>query len=108
MMDLILGRSDNIIKIGDVVEMLLSISFGVKDSMLDWQWLGINPQEWPPQRLDWEMYRLEHLAFAIKHGRTDDRMDRTSLARAVFCVKVHGVSRLEMSAFLSRLPCTGP
>ena len=34
MMDLILGRSDNIVKIGDVVEMLLSISFGVKDSML--------------------------------------------------------------------------
>ena len=46
------------------MEMLLSISFGVKDSMLDWQWLGISPQEWPPQRLDWEMYRLEHLAFA--------------------------------------------
>ena len=64
MMDLILGRSDNNVKVGDVVEMLLSISFGVKDSMLDWQWLGINPREWPPQRLDWEMYRLEHLAFA--------------------------------------------
>ena len=64
MMELILGRSDNIVKVGDVVEMLLSISFAVKDSMLDWQWLGINPQEWPPQRLDWEMYRLEHLAFA--------------------------------------------
>ena len=63
-MDLILGRSDNNVKVGDVVEMLLSISFGVKDSMLDWQWLGINPREWPPQRLDWEMYRLEHLAFA--------------------------------------------
>ena len=64
MMDLILGRSDNNVKVGDVVEMLLSISFGVKDSMLDWTWLGINPKEWPPQRLDWEMYRLEHLAFA--------------------------------------------
>ena len=64
MMDLILGRSDNSVKVGDMVEMLLSISFGVKDSMLDWTWLGINPKEWPPQRLDWEMYRLEHLAFA--------------------------------------------
>ena len=64
MMDLILGRSNNNVKVGDVVEMLLSISFAAKDSMLDWQWLGINPQEWPPQRLDWEMYRLEHLAFA--------------------------------------------
>ena len=64
MMDLILGRTDNNVKVGDVVEMLLSISFGVKDSMLDWTWLGINPKEWPPQRLDWEMYRLEHLAFA--------------------------------------------
>ena len=31
--------------------------------MLDWQWLGIDPKEWPPKRLDWEMYRLEHLAF---------------------------------------------
>ena len=27
MMDLILGRSDNAVKVGDVVEMLLSISF---------------------------------------------------------------------------------
>ena len=64
MMDLILGRSDKNVQVGDVVEMLLSISFGVKDSMLDWTWLGINPKEWPSQRLDWEMYRLEHLAFA--------------------------------------------
>ena len=31
--------------------------------MLDWEWLGIDPVEWPPQRLDWEMYRIEHLAF---------------------------------------------
>ena len=38
MMDLILGRSDNIVKIGDIVEMLLSISFAVKDAMLDWEW----------------------------------------------------------------------
>ena len=63
-MDLILGRSDNIVRVGDIVEMLLSISFAVKDSMLDWEWLGIDPQEWPPQRLDWEMYRIEHLSFA--------------------------------------------
>ena len=64
MMNLLLGRSDKDVQVGDVVEMLLSISFGVKDSMLDWTWLGIDPREWPPQRLDWEMYRLEHLAFA--------------------------------------------
>ena len=30
MLDLILGRSDNIVQVGDVVEMLLSISFAVK------------------------------------------------------------------------------
>ena len=60
MVDLIQGRSDHNVKVGDVVEMLLSISFGVKDSMLDWTWLGINPKEWPSQRLDWEMYRIEH------------------------------------------------
>ena len=64
MLDLILGRSDNIVKVGDVVEMLLSISFAVKDAMLDWEWLGIDEKEWPPQRLDWEMYRIEHLSFA--------------------------------------------
>ena len=44
--------------------MLLSISFAVKDAFLEWEWLGINMEEWPPQRLDWEMYRTEHLAFA--------------------------------------------
>ena len=65
-LDVILNRSDNVVKEGDSVEMLLGISFGVKDSMLSWEWLGINPKEWPPQRLDWEMYRLEHLAFASK------------------------------------------
>ena len=64
MMNLLLGRSDKDVQVGDVVEMLLSISFGAKDSMLDWTWLGIDPREWPPQRLDWEVYRLEHLAFA--------------------------------------------
>ena len=32
--------------------------------MLDWEWLGIDSQEWPPQRLDWEMYRIEHLSYA--------------------------------------------
>ena len=37
MLDLILGRSDNIVKVGDVVEMLLGISFAVKDAMLDWE-----------------------------------------------------------------------
>ena len=64
-LDLILGRSDNIVKVGDLVEMLLGVSFCVKDAMLEWEWLGIDSVEWPPQRLDWEMYRLEHLAFAI-------------------------------------------
>ena len=62
-LDLILGRFDNIVKVGDLVEMLLGISFSVKDAMLDWEWLGIDSVEWPPQLLDWEMYRIEHLAF---------------------------------------------
>ena len=44
--------------------MLLSISFAVKTAMLDWEWLGIDEKEWPPQRLDWEAYHIEHLAFA--------------------------------------------
>ena len=26
--------------------------FAVKDAMLDWEWLGIDEKEWPPQRLD--------------------------------------------------------
>ena len=64
MLDLILGRSDHIVKIGDVVEMLLSISFAVKDAMVDWEWLGIDEKEWRLQRLDWEMYRIEHLSCA--------------------------------------------
>ena len=63
-LDLILGRSDNIVKVGDLVEMLLGISFSVKDATLEWEWLAIDPVEWPPQRLDWEMYRIEHFAFA--------------------------------------------
>ena len=64
MLDLILGRSDKVVKVGDVVEMLLSISFAIKDAMLDWEWLGIDEKEWPQQRLDWDIYRIEHLSFA--------------------------------------------
>ena len=55
-----------------MVEMLLSISFAVKDAMLDWEWLGIDEKEWPPQHLDWEMYRIEHLTFA---SYMEDSMD---------------------------------
>ena len=63
MIDLTLGRADKEVKIGDIVEMLLSISFACKDAMLEWEWLGIDMEEWPPQRLDWEAYRIEHLSF---------------------------------------------
>ena len=45
---LTLGRANKEVAIGDMVE---------------WEWLGIDTQEWPPQRLDWEMHRIEHLAF---------------------------------------------
>ena len=63
LIDLTLGRADKEVKIGDIVEMLLSISFAGKDAMLEWEWLGIETQEWAPQRLDWEVYRIEHLSF---------------------------------------------
>ena len=63
MIDLTLGRSDHEVKIGDIIEMLLSISFAVKDAMLEWEWLGIDMKEWPPQRSHWEMYRIAHLSF---------------------------------------------
>ena len=56
-------RATKEVKIGDIVEMLLSISFACKDAMLEWEWLGKDMEEWPPQRLDWEMYRIEHLSF---------------------------------------------
>ena len=58
-----LGRAKKEIAIGGMVKLLLSISFACKDAMFEWEWLGIDTQEWPPQRLDWEMYRPEHLAF---------------------------------------------
>ena len=59
-LDFKLGRADNEVAVGDTVEMLLSISFACKDAMLDW--LGIDMEVWPHQRLDWEMYRIEYLA----------------------------------------------
>ena len=43
-----LGRANNQVAIGKIVEMLLSIpSFACKDAMLDWKWLGIDMEEWP-------------------------------------------------------------
>ena len=50
---LALGRASSEVAMGDLVEMLLSISFACKDAMLEWSWLGIDLAEWPPQRLDW-------------------------------------------------------
>ena len=35
----------------------------MQDAMLEWSWLGIDLAEWLPQRLDWEVYRIEHVAF---------------------------------------------
>ena len=55
----ILGRSDHIVKIGDIVEVFLIISFAVKDAMRDWEWLGID--------------RIEHLAFASNMEATFER-----------------------------------
>ena len=48
----------------DNAQHLLSTTFARKDGMLDWEWLGIDLFEWPPQRLEWEICRIEHLAFA--------------------------------------------
>ena len=62
--NLTLGRASKEVAIGDMVEMILSISSACKDAMLEWSWLGIDVQAWPPQRLDWEMYRFEHLTYA--------------------------------------------
>ena len=36
-----LERVDNEVAVGDIVEMLLNISFACKDAMLDWEWLGV-------------------------------------------------------------------
>ena len=58
------GGTDNKVAVGDLIEMLLSILFACKDGLPDWEWLGINPVEGPLQRLDWEIYRIEHLVFA--------------------------------------------
>ena len=38
MIDLTLGWFDHEVKIGDIVEMLLSTSFAVKDAMVAWEW----------------------------------------------------------------------
>ena len=61
MASLTLGRAANEVAVGDLIN--LSISFACKDVILEWSWLGIDLAERPPQRLDWEMYRVEHLAY---------------------------------------------
>ena len=43
------GRANNEVAIGDLIETLLNISFASKDAMLDWEWLGVDLVEWPPQ-----------------------------------------------------------
>ena len=106
MMELILGRSENVVKVGDVVEMLLSISFAVKDAMLEWEWLGIDPKEWPPQRLDWEMYRIEHLSFVS--NMEAQFAARTALAYSLFSAKVHGLSELATPTSVPNLPQYSP
>ena len=35
-----------------IIELLLSHSFTAKEGALDWEWLGIHPEEWPAKSLD--------------------------------------------------------
>ena len=58
-----LGRAATEVAVGDLVEVLLSISCACKDAMLEWCWLGVDLEKWPPQRLDWEMFWLEHVSY---------------------------------------------
>ena len=103
-LDLILGRSYNIVKVGGVVEMLLSISLAVKDAMLDWEWLGIDEKEWPSQRLDWEMYRIEHLSFASNMEAIGTRrMASTTMAHSLLSTKVYGMPRVAATTCVSNL-----
>ena len=58
------GRADNDVAVGDLIEMLLSKSFACKDGMLDWSGSEFILWNSPAKRLDCEIYRIEHLAFA--------------------------------------------
>ena len=94
----VLGRSDREVKIEDIVEMLLSISFAIQDAMLEWEWLGIDMGEWPPQKLDWEMYRIEHLAFCQQYGSVICWMASATMAHSLFSTKMYGMSRMAATA----------
>ena len=59
----LIGRFQGEELTGDLIEMLLGFSFMTKEGMLDWSWMGVDPKEWPSQRLDWELYRVEHLTY---------------------------------------------
>ena len=58
----LIGRAQGEKTVGDLIEMLLSgFSFVAKEATFDWSWLVIDPKEWPSQRLDGEVHRVEHL-----------------------------------------------
>ena len=78
------------------MEMLLSISFAVKDAMLDWEWLGIDEKEWPPQRLDWEMYRIDRSPAIWKHRLKDDFSNHG--ISSMYSIKVYGMPRVAATA----------
>ena len=95
-----------VVQVGDVVEMLLSISFAVKDAMLDWERIGIDEKEWPPQRLDFEIYRIEHLSFA-SNMEAQFAGWLQSVAYPLLSTKVYGLPRMaEATSVSDMLQCS--
>ena len=102
MMDLTLGRSDHEVKIGDIVEMLLSISFAVKDAMLEWEWLGIDIVATSEIGLGDAPYRTSGLC--QQNGRSIRWMAPATMAHSLFSTKVYGMSRVATATCVSNLP----
>ena len=81
-----LGRAATEVAVGDLVEMLLSISLACTDALLE-RWLGIDLDEWPPQRLDWDLSYVSNMEASLSEWL------RLPWHAGYSALKMHGLSK---------------
>ena len=79
-----------------------------------WDWLGIDTNEWSPQKLDWDIHSIEHLAFARYMDNSLVNPNLINLASLIKSMRLALLglealnSRLEALSFFQNLRLLGP
>ena len=103
MIDLTLGRSDHEVKIGDIVEMLLSISFAVKDAMLECGVAWHRYEEMATPKVGLGDVSDRASVICEQYGSIIHGLASLPLAHCLLSTRVHGMPRMAVSTCVSNL-----